>query len=113
MRDQAEDGEKRFEDQRADVFCLGMVLYRVLFDKFPFSPNCYSLLENNYSDLEKFLAEIWVVETEFFLRQGGMIGKLLAQLLLKCFYMDVGRRPFVEWLTVIFAEVKSSLECLY
>jgi hypothetical protein len=49
------------------------------------------------------------VETEFFMRQGGMIVKLLGHLLLKCLYLQVDKRPYVEWLTVILSQVKSSL----
>ena len=42
-----------------------------------------------------------------------MVVKLLAHLLLKCLHIETEKRPYVEWITVILSEVKSSLECLY
>ena len=36
--------EKKLENEKADIFCLGMVLYRILMGKFPFHPNCISML---------------------------------------------------------------------
>lgn len=98
MRDRA-----KFENQRADIFSLGMVLYRILIEKFPFSTNCISLLEQNYKKVQEFLNEIWVVETESFLRKGGTIVKLLSHLLLKCFHMETQKRPYIEWITVIIS----------
>ena len=45
------------------------------------------MMEQNHKKVEEFLNEIWTVETEFFLREGGMIVKVLAHLLLKCMNM--------------------------
>jgi hypothetical protein len=58
--------------------------------------------------------KIWTVQTEYFLSQGGQIAKIVAHLLLKCFNSyDVSSRPYVEWLTVILSEIKTSLNGLY
>ena len=88
---------------------LGMILYRILMDKFPFSVHDVSKLGNHHEKIEKYLQHIWVVDTEYFVRQGGMITKLLANLLLKCFHVNVEKRPFVEWILVILCDVKANL----
>ena len=54
------------------------------------------------------------MQTEYYLSQGGQIAKLVAHLLLKCFNsLDITSRPYVEWLTVILSEIKTSLNGLY
>lgn len=56
----------------------------------------------------------WVVETEFYLTKGGEIVKIIAHLLLKCLdIVNIGNRPYVEWLLVILCEIRTSLNGLY
>ena len=71
------------------------------------------ILTDRYNELWK---KIWTVETEYYLSQGGQITKLICHLLLKCFNNnldDIKLRPYVEWITVILSEVKTSLNGLY
>ena len=108
-RNLGEEGDT-FDSERADVYSLGFVLYRVLMDKFPFSPNCWTTLDKA-TDAD--LLRLWTIEGQSFLQQGGTIAKMLAQLLLKCFTLETSRRPFVEWVVVILAETRASLRGLY
>lgn len=68
----------------------------------------------NIEEYNKTWQKIWTVQTEYYLSQGGQIVKLVAHLLLKCFNSPtLTARPYVEWLTVILSEIKTSLNGLY
>ena len=92
------DPKRGLDNEKCDIFSLGLVLYRILMDKYPF--NIESLLQQipkmNIEEYNKTWKKIWTVQTEYYLSQGGQIVKLVAHLLLKCFNTtEITSRPYV------------------
>lgn len=80
------------DNEKCDVMSLGVCLYRILMDKFPFMEGVK--YEKEWTK-EEWL-KMWVVETEYFLCKGGELVKIIGHLLLKCMEIDeIGTRPYV------------------
>ena len=100
------------DNEKCDVMSLGVCLYRVLMDKFPFLDRVAGRTEQLWNK-ENWL-RMWTVETEYFLIKGGELGKIMAHLMLKCMELEnIANRPYVDWLLVILSEMKTSLNGLY
>lgn len=80
-------------NKKCDVMSLGVCLYRILMDKFPFMER--ATREARTWTREEWL-RMWTVETEYFLVKGGESVKIIGYLLLKCMELEeIVTRPYV------------------
>ena len=61
---------KKLANERSDVYCLGMILYKILMDKLPFAQHDLRKIKEQHKYFQQYLKKICVLDPEYFVRQG-------------------------------------------